>query len=160
MSEVIKNNEELLFINSEFVENIKYEARQSPRQIARLLMHISHEDMVQEMLIAMGRECLVTPNQSVGRSESLLVIEGEVLIVIFDNSGEVSQKQVMGSPESKKPFLYRFNNTPWHTMIPLTEMVLVHETLQGPFEESSQPLPEWVPTETSLLKDFLQDIKY
>ena len=52
MPEVIKNTEELLFINNELVEQIIKEAKQSKRHIARMLMHFDHADPVQEMLIA------------------------------------------------------------------------------------------------------------
>ena len=158
MPEVIKNSKELLFINSEIVAQIKNEAQQSSRLMARLLMHLSHEDPVQEMLIAMGRECVVTPNRSVGQSESLQVVEGELLLVVFNDNGEPIQKVEMGSPGSGKTFLYRLCSTPWHTMIPLTKMVVVHETLQGPFKNSSEPLPDWIPVDSAGMRQFMLEI--
>jgi len=159
MPEVIKNSEELLFINYEIVAQIKDEARQSPRQMARLLMHFDHQDPVQEMLIAMGRDCAVMPNRSVDRSESLQVVEGELLLIVFDDNGKVVQQVEMGPPGSGKIFLYRLSSTPWHTMIPLTKMVVVHEALQGPFKQSSEPLPDWVPGDSASLKRFLKEIE-
>ena len=158
MPEIIKNSENLLFVDLEVVENVKKEARKSPRLIARLLMHLSHEDPVQEMLIAMCRGCAVVPNRAVGRSESLQVVEGEMLLIVFNENGEVIQQVEMGSPGSGKAFLYRFTSTPWHTMVPLTEMVVVHESLQGPFQKSSDPLPGWVPTDADDMKHFLHGI--
>ena len=89
MPEVIKNSEELLFINNDLIEQIIEEASQSQRHMARLLMHFDHENPVQEMLIAMGRNCAVMPNRSVGRSESLQVVQGELLLIIFDDNGNV-----------------------------------------------------------------------
>jgi len=159
MPEVIKNSEELLFINNDLVKQIIAEARQSQRHMARLLMHFDHKDPVQEMLIAMGRDCAVMPNRSVGRSESLQVVQGELLLVIFDDNGNVIQQVEMGPSGSGKVFLYRLRSTPWHTMIPLTEMVVVHEALQGPFEHSSEPLPDWAPGDSAGLKGFLNEIK-
>ena len=79
MPEVTKNEDELLFVDDGLVETIKAESRKSSRLIARLLMHLNHEDPVQEMLIALCQGCSVVPNRSPGRSESLAVIEGEVL---------------------------------------------------------------------------------
>ncbi len=158
MPEITKNSEEMLFINHKMVERIKDEALQSPRQMARLLMHLSHEDPVQEMLIAMGRDCAVTPNSSIGQSESLQLVEGELLLVVFDENGKVMQQIEMAPPGNNKIFLYRLSSTPWHTMIPLTEIVVVHETLQGPFKKSSDPLPDWVPTEAISMNQFLQGI--
>ena len=159
MPEVIKNSEELLFINNELVEQIIEEASQSQRHMARLLMHFDHEDPVQEMLIALGRNCPVMPNRSVGRSESLQVVQGELLLIIFDDNGNVVKRVEMRPAGSDKVFLYRLSSTPWHTMIPLSEIVVVHEALQGPFNNSSEPLPDWVPGDSQDLKQFLKEIK-
>ena len=159
MPEVIKNSEELLFINNELVEQIVKEASQSQRHMARILMHFDHEDPVQEMLIAMGRNCAVMPNRSVGRSESLQVVQGELLLIIFDDNGNVVKRVEMGPAWSDKVFLYRLSSTPWHTMIPLTKMVVVHEALEGPFKQSSEPLPDWLPGDSESLKRFLKEIE-
>ena len=159
MPEVIKNSEELLFINNDLVEQIIEEANQSQRHMARLLMHFDHEDPVQEMLIAMDRNCAVMPNRSVGRSESLQVVQGELLLVIFDDNGNIVKRIEMGPAGSGKVFLYRLSSTPWHTMIPLTKMVVVHEALEGPFKQSSEPLPDWVPGDSESLKRFLEEIE-
>ena len=158
MPEVIKNSEELLFINNELVDQIIGEAKQSQRHMARLLMHFDHEDPVQEMLIAMGRDCAVMPNRSVGRSESLQIVKGELLLIIFDDNGNVVKRVEMRPAGSDKVFLYRLSSTPWHTMIPLSEIVVVHEALQGPFNNSSESLPDWVPGDSVALKQFLQEI--
>jgi len=159
MPEVIKNSEELLFINNNLIEQLIEEASQSQRHMARLLMHFDHKDPVQEMLIAMDRNCAVMPNCSVGRSESLQVVQGELLLVIFDDNGNVVKRIEMGPAGSDKVFLYRLSSTPWHTMIPLTKMVVVHETLQGPFKQSSEPLPDWIPGDSDSLKQFLKEIE-
>ena len=158
MPEVIKNNSDILFVNHEMIEEIKYEALQSSRHIARLLMHLSHEDTVQEMLIAMGKNCVVTPNSSIGKSESLQIIEGRLLLVIFDKDGNVVKQEEMAPVGNNCASIYRLNSTPWHTMIPLTEMVVVHETLQGPFESSSEPLPNWIPSDNNSMKKFIQEL--
>ena len=157
MPEVIKNSKELLFINNELVDQIIGEAKQSQRHMARLLMHFDHEDPVQEMLIAMGRDCAVMPNRSPGRSESLQVVKGELLLIVFDDNGNVLKRIEMGPYGSDKTFLYRLSSTPWHTMIPLSKIVVVHEVIEGPFSNSSDPMPDWVPENPDDLKQFLKD---
>jgi len=157
MPEIIKNSEELFFINNENIEQIIEEAKQSQRNIARLLIHLSHDDPVQEMLIAMGRDCAVMPNRSVGRSESLQIVKGELLLIIFDDNGNVVKRVEMRPAGSDKVFLYRLSSTPWHTMIPLSKIVVVHEVIEGPFVNSTDPLPDWVPNNIEDLKKFLND---
>ena len=159
MPEIIKNSEELLFINNELVDQIIGEAKQSQRHMARLLMHFEHNNPVQEMLIAMGRDCMVVPNCSVGRSESLQVVQGELLLVIFDDNGNVLKRIEMGPYGSDKTFLYRLSSTPWHTMIPLSKIVVVHEVIEGPFVNSSDPLPDWIPGDSESLKRSLKEIE-
>ena len=158
MPEVLKNNSDILFVNNKIIEELKYEAHQSPRHIARLLMHLNHEDKVQEMLIAMGKECVVTPNRAVGKSESLQIMEGRLLLVIFDEDGNVLKVEEMSPFGGNCSSIYRLNSTPWHTMIPLSDIVIVHETIQGPFESSSDPLPKWIPLDGDSMKKFMQDL--
>ena len=158
MPEVIKNNSDILFVNNKIIEEIKIEALKSSRQMARLLMHLSHEDLVQEMLIAMGKNCLVTPNSSIGKSESLQVLEGRLLLVIFDEDGNIFKSEEMAPAGENFSSIYRLNSTPWHTMIPLTETVVVHETLQGPFESFSGNVPSWIPSDQPSLKKFIKNI--
>jgi hypothetical protein len=44
-------------------------------------------------------------------------------------------------------------------MIPLTKMVVVHEAIEGPFKQSLEPLPDWVPGASESLKQFLTGIE-
>ena len=155
MPEVIKNTEELFFVNNDNINEVKDEAQKSSKHLARLLMHLSHEDLVQEMLIAMSSGCLVMPNRAIGHSESLQLLGGELLLVIFDDFGRIIQRVKMGQIGSDNPYMYRFNSTPWHTMIPLSEIVVVHEIIQGPFKNSSEKQPEWLPKNTDEHTDFI-----
>ena len=152
MSDIIKNDKEILFIDHKTIDDLILKAKKSSRHMARLLMHLSHENPVQEMLIALTRDCLVMPNQSVGKSESLQLIKGEMLLVIFSEDGKIKNSIRMGTPKTKLNFLYRLSNTPWHTMIPLSDIVIVHEVLQGPFEASSETSPDWLPQNNENLK--------
>jgi cupin fold WbuC family metalloprotein len=89
----------------------------------------------------------------------LQVVKGELLLIVFDDDGKVVQRVKMGPVGSGEVFLYRLSSTPWHTMIPLSEIVVVHEALQGPFNNSSEPLPDWVPGDSQDLKQFLKEIE-
>jgi len=158
MPEVIKNTENFIGIGPDWIVRLKEEAKGSPNRRARLLMHQSIDDPIQEMLIAFHKNCLIPPNQSPGKSESLQVIEGELLLVIFDDRGHTTDRIEMGAVGGDKMFLYRFCSTPWHTMIPRTEFIVVHECIQGPFVESEEPVPGWVPTDPDSLNSFLQGV--
>ena len=158
MPEVFKNTENFIRVQEDWLTRLKQEAQQSPKRLARLCMHRNTEDVVQEMLIAFCKDCFISPNSAPGKSESLTVIEGEMLLVLFDDEGHVVNRIEMGPVGGSKTFMYRLCSASWHTMIPISEFVVVHECLQGPFVKSQTPIPGWIPRETAGLKNFLQQI--
>ena len=86
MKDLIKNENNFITINKSTIEELKKKALKSPRNMARLLMHISSNDHVQEMLIVFGKNALIPPNKSLNKSESLHLIEGKILLIIFDDN--------------------------------------------------------------------------
>ena len=87
-----------------------------------------------EQLVSIEKDTKIYPNCSKGKSESLNVLEGKMKLINFDNNGNVTKKlnmEPLGS--SANPFLYRFNKCEWHTMVAISDLVLVHEILEGPF---------------------------
>ena len=158
MPDVFKNTENFIAINHEWLIRLKEEAHKSSKRLSRLCMHTSTDDRVQEMLIAFCRDCLIPLNQNFGKSESLIVIEGEMLLILFDEKGNVVNRIKMGTRDSGRPFMYRLCSASWHTMIPLSECVIVHECIEGPFVKSQTPLPAWIPTETAALKEYLTSL--
>ena len=69
------------------------------------------------------------------RTESFHVIEGQLEVLIFDDRGIVTESIKMGPIESGLTFLYRINKDAWHTVKPLTEIVIIHEVVAGPYEK-------------------------
>ena len=59
---------------------------------------------------------------------------------------------------SNNPFLYRFNKCEWHTMVAISDLVLVHEILEGPFDNKKNPDPEWLPNSNESLIEFYKKI--
>jgi hypothetical protein len=64
--------------------------------------------------------------------------------------------QPLGS--SSDPFLYRFNKCEWHTMVAISELVMVHEILEGPFDNNKTLNPKWVPDNSESLTEFYKKI--
>lgn len=158
MPEVFKNTENFIKIDKEWLTRLKQEADHSPKHLSRLCMHRDTQDVVQEMVLAFTRNCLISPNSTSGKSESLTVVEGEMLLVLFDDNGQVLDRIEMGPVGSHKAFMYRLCSACWHTMIPLTDHVIVHECIEGPFVKSTASLPGWIPTKSEELKIFLNQI--
>lgn len=158
MPDVFKNTKNFISVNEEWLTRLKQEAQSSPKKLSRLCMHTSADDIVQEMILAFTKDCLIAPNSAFGKSESLTVIEGEMLLVLFNEEGTITDRIEMGPIGSNKAFMYRLCSASWHTMIPLSQCVIVHECIEGPFVKSEVSLPAWIPTETAELEKFLQQI--
>jgi cupin fold WbuC family metalloprotein len=152
---LFRNEDNFITIDQEWINKLKKAAFESPKHMSRLLVHHSTDDFVQEMIMAFTQNCQIYPNHLEGKSESLVVYEGEIELVNFDEMGNVKEKIQMGAYGSGLPFAYRFNATPWHLMIIKTDVAVVHEYLQGPFEKSEKSNPTWIPTNAEELNSLL-----
>jgi cupin fold WbuC family metalloprotein len=159
MSNIFFNKDNFISINNDWLDKLENVARQSERQVARLLMHTSHEESVHEMLIAFTNQCVITPNRAIKKSESLYVLQGEIALIFFDEKGMVKEKLIMAPSGSGKPFMYRLCSTPWHTMVSLTSSAIVHEILQGPFVQSNEILPDWVTDKNAEWRRVIKEIQ-
>jgi cupin fold WbuC family metalloprotein len=141
-------DQDIIEIHPHQLAELKTTAMAAPLRRARICLHHSHMDRVQEMLIAFCRDTYNRPHRHRGKTESFHVIEGRVLIVFFDESGVPVRKVFLGPPGSGLPFVYRLSSDRWHTVIPLDDYVLIHETTTGPFEPGQTELADWSPDGT------------
>jgi cupin fold WbuC family metalloprotein len=139
---------DIIEIYPDRLAELKTAAADSPLRRARICLHHSHADSVQEMLIAFCRDSYNRPHRHRRKSESFHLIEGRVLIVFFDESGVPTRKVFLGPAGSGLPFVYRLSSDRWHTVIPLDDYVLVHETTTGPFEPGQTEFADWSPDGT------------
>jgi len=129
-------------VSEDIVTKLKSMAVAVPLKRARLCLHLSKDDTVQEMVIVLHRDTYIRPHRHEGKTESFHMIEGEVLIGFFDDVGEL-QQTVRLSASGQGSFLYRLSASLWHTVVPLTEFAVFHEVTTGPF--SASEFPVWEP---------------
>lgn len=132
--------QDIVCINRENLEKIRTAAGISSLRRARFCLHLSHEDKVQQMVLAFCRDTVVPIHRHTGKSESFHVIEGRLEVLLFDDKGEKSDVILMGPVESGLTFIHRINRNAWHTIRPLTEMVILHEIVAGPYTETMEVL--------------------
>ena len=150
MTAVYKNRDEVIEIDAVWIERLKQAARQEKLGRARLCLHLSQDDLVQEMLIAFCRGSYIRPHRHVAKSESFHVVEGELLVVLFGDDGKPIREFRMGPLGSGKNFIYRLASDTWHTVVPLSEYVVIHETTTGPWDPNENQVAPWSPDESSL----------
>src|SRR5262245_47958528 len=123
-------------------------AIRSPRKRARLCAHPDAADPLHEMLICLAHSTYVRPHRHAGKSESFHVIEGELDVVVFEESGGIREVIPMGSYESGKVFFYRLAEPLFHTVVVNTPHALIHETTNGPFDLAGTEFAPWAPQES------------
>ena len=139
---VLYPNQPIYAVSRNILDDLKKRALDAPLKRARLCLHHSPNDAIQEMVIAFHQSTYIRPHRHHLKTESFHMIEGDVLVVFFDDEGKVTQKLHL-STEKPHPFLYRLSTTRWHTVVCLTEYALFHEVTMGPF--SPAEFPSWEP---------------
>ncbi len=154
-------NQEIVEVNQEQIELLKKAATEETLKRSRLCLHNNHDDPVQEMIIALCKESYVRPHRHSNKSESFHIIEGELMVVFFDNMGRVIRKIEMSALGNDKTSIYRLNNNMWHTVVPCSEFVVLHETTTGPFIEGKNEYAAWSPDygDKSGIRRFMERIE-
>ena len=143
--EVFYTRDSVAKVDKEDVEFLKSTARSNDRKRARICSHLDAEDALHEMLIVLGKGAYFRPHKHLGKSESFHVIEGDLKVVIFNESGEVSEVIEMGDYNSGKKFYYRLSEDCFHTVVPQSDIVVFHETTNGPFNIEDTAFAPWAP---------------
>lgn len=159
MASVFRHSDDVIVVDEDWIERVKEAARAEPIRRARLNLHHSEEDQVQEMLIAFCGNSLNPPHRHIGKSKSLHVVEGRALIVFFDEHGATTHQIAIGGAGTGLPALYRLAAPHWHTVIPLDEMVVIHEVTTGPFRREQERPPNWAPRNSEELLKFVERLR-
>jgi len=151
------NNKQLVALGPEWLMRLKAETASSTFGRTRFCLHRSTADAIQEMLIVYRRDSLVKPHRHQGKSESYHVIEGEALILIFGDDGQVIERLHLGPPASGLRFSARIDSPMYHCTVPLTDFFCVVEVTSGPFDKaaSESDMAPWAPTDPEELAEFL-----
>lgn len=145
MSAIYFKGQSIITIFGQQLAELKQLAVQAPLRRARFCLHQQENDGVHEMVIAFCKDSYVRPHRHSNKSESFHVIEGELMVVFFDDDGKITRKLTLGDRNSAHPFLYRLADDQWHMVIPLTEYVVIHETTKGPFIKAESAFAPWSP---------------
>ena len=99
------------------------------------------------MLIVHTRNTYVRPHKHLNKSESFHLIEGSVDVVIFDEAGGVAEVIRMGDFASGRRFYYRIEQPAYHTLLITSDVLVFHETTNGPFRREETIFAPWAPEE-------------
>lgn len=145
--EVFISKEPVTTVSASDVEFLKDRALENPRKRVRLCAHSASDDLLHEMLIVHARGNYVPPHRHKGKSESFHMIEGMLKIVLFDDQGNTTHIIKMAAGDPDATLFYRLSAPIYHTVIALTELVVFHETTNGPFRREDMEFAPWAPAE-------------
>lgn len=136
---IIHNDSDVFILDSICLKNLKKLALDHPLKRARICLHESLESAAQEMVIVSHRTTHIEPHKHPpGKPESYHVLEGRLLVKIFNDDGCVIQSILLDQNSDCK--MYRIRGDIWHQPVPLSEWVVYHEVFHGPFSKDKDVL--------------------
>jgi cupin fold WbuC family metalloprotein len=159
-AEVIYSDLDIVTASRPDIEHLERLSAANPRNRIRLCTHNSPDDQLHEMLIVHERSAYVRPHKHPGKSESMHVISGRVDVVFFDDAGEVTQVIEMGDYASGRPFYDRVERPIFHTLIIRSDVLVFHETTNGPFQPGATVFPDWAPdgSDVAAAERYIRDL--
>lgn len=143
--EVMFADEAIVRVNRGLTTELQLGARANTRHRMRLCAHAAIDDLLHEMVIALAKDTYVRPHLHVGKSESMHVIDGEADFVTFDEHGEVSEVLHLAPYASGQTFFLRMAVPRYHMLLVRSEVLVVHETTNGPLRPDDTVFAPWAP---------------
>jgi len=149
-SEVLYSEDDITTVCQEDIDGFIDRASYNPRKRIRLCAHHQKEAALHEMLIVHSKNAYVRPHKHLGKTESMHIIQGLVDVVLFDDDGGIERVMSMGDSLSGKMFYYRMEVPAIHTLIVRSNVLVFHETTNGPFDKDTCFFPSWAPDEADV----------
>jgi cupin fold WbuC family metalloprotein len=149
-NEVLYSDEPIVKVRRSDIEFLKQKSSSNERQRIRLCAHKDVDDKLHEMFIVHGKDAYVRPHKHLHKSESFHVIEGEVDVVLFDDSGCITEVIKMGAYSTGRNFYFRIAEPYYHTLLIRSQNLVFHETTNGPFGYSDTVFADWSPEQSDI----------
>lgn len=122
-------------------------APKAPRGRVRLCAHRDTNDRLQEMFIALSRTTYLQPSAH-KKDESLQVLYGLGSYVFFDGVGDVTDVIPLGDGKSGRSLYCRIPQGVFHALVVESDVMMIHEITNGPFERSDTVFADWAPSDS------------
>jgi cupin fold WbuC family metalloprotein len=137
----------------EMLDNLIYEAQQSPRHRLHLNLHNNYSENVQRLLNAIGTESYIRPHRHLfdPKPELLVAVSGVMSLLVFNFDGEIENITRFGCNRGTiNCFAVEVSPATWHTVIAETPDAVILEIKPGPFNpDSAKEYAPWAPDENS-----------
>ena len=159
-SEVLYTSDSISTVDLGEIAVFKDLSRDNDRKRIRLCTHADPHEVLHEMLIVHDKNTYVRPHKHPGKSESTHIIEGLVDIILFDEDGAIDRVLSMGDYASGKIFYFRMTTPVFHTLVIRSDVLVFHETTNGPFNRNATVFAPWAPEDAdgTSVSGFMSDL--
>ena len=129
---------------SEKFENLFQEAALSPRKRAHSNLHLSFDDKVQRLYIAMLKGSYVEPHyhELPHQWEMFFVFQGVIHLRLYNSDCSIKESLLIGEGHEVQSMELQPNDI--HSVECISERALMLEIKEGPFKpEFAKALPKW-----------------
>jgi cupin fold WbuC family metalloprotein len=131
-------------IDTQLLDSVSGQAKQSPRLRMNYNFHQSPTDMVQRMLNAMEPGTYLRPHRHPDREEVFLILRGKMTLFIFDDTGNVLEHIRLCHQEGI--YGIEIPKMAWHTLFINEPDTVMYELKRGPYEPlSEEHFAPWSP---------------
>lgn len=139
----------LKIISNTLIDEVKQRAENSPRKRINFNFH-QLDEVYQRFLNVLVFGTYICPHKHSNppKSESFLVLEGRLAILIFDDCGGIIEKHIL-DPNLRQ---YGVDISPniWHSIVVLSEFCVCFEGKTGPYNPSTDKnFASWAPMENT-----------
>lgn len=138
-------------ITGQLFDEVASRAAASPRRRMNHNFHAGPDDNPHRFLNVLLRGTYIRPHRHIepAKAETFLVLEGEAEVVIFDDSGSVTERHLLGGTSAAgKTWGIDIEPGVWHTIIAVTGRAVCFEVKPGPWEPSTdKDFASWAPRE-------------
>ena len=158
--EVYHSKEDFFSLSKKDMSKLVNLAKKTNRNRVRYCSHSSNQESLHEMFIVHPKGAYVRPHKHIDKIESMLVIDGEVDYIMFNDNGKVDNIVRMGDLKSNKPFYQTIRNDKFHTLIIKSEWLVFLEITNGPFVKKDTIFAQWSPldNENEKINKFIEKI--
>jgi cupin fold WbuC family metalloprotein len=106
------------------------DAEMSPRRRSHLLLHESHADPTQRLLVAFEQSTYIQPHRHPEQWEMIIPMRGVLALLLFSDDGQVADRIELAAGSIP---ISQIAAGAWHTVVAMTPSALMLEIKPGPY---------------------------
>ena len=130
------------------IEDLRIQAGSSARRRMHLNVHQSYADLCQRFFNVVYADSYIPPHRHLGDhdEETIVAVEGRFVVILFEDDGSI--RQVIKCGAGAPAFGAVIEVGTWHTVVALTNPVVMIEIKAGPFDPGrAKHFADWAPAE-------------